>query len=134
VDRGEKISSFFVVARGDGPKLLELAKEIFSQAASFIEVFVVRARLFAVGLCGNDRFISAWRKGSITRSSYSTASTKSRLSLAVTPTVPSRIPRRMTTRHGSAPPIRPTAYESREAILRNLEGYVKIKPRIDDRP
>jgi hypothetical protein len=36
--------------------LLELAKEIFNQAASFIEVFVVRARLFAVGLCGNDRF------------------------------------------------------------------------------
>jgi hypothetical protein len=56
VDRGEKISSRLVVARGDGPKLLELAKEIFNQAASFIEVFVVRARLFAVGLCGNDRF------------------------------------------------------------------------------
>jgi len=55
MDRSEKISSGFVVARGDGPKLLELAKEIFDQAASFIEVFVVWARLFAVGLCGNDR-------------------------------------------------------------------------------
>ena len=49
VDRGEKISSGFVVARGDGPKLLELAKEILDQAAGFIEVFVVMARLFAVG-------------------------------------------------------------------------------------
>ena len=27
-----------------------------------------------------------------------------------------------------------TAYESREAILGNLDGYVRIKPRIDDRP
>ena len=56
MDRGEKISSGFVVACGDGPKLLELTKEILDQAASFIEVFVVRARLFAVGLCGNDWF------------------------------------------------------------------------------
>ena len=56
MDGGEKISGGFVVACGDGSKLLEFAKEIFDQAASFLEIFVVRARLFAVGLCWDDRF------------------------------------------------------------------------------
>jgi hypothetical protein len=31
----------------------------------------------------------------------------------------------MTTRHRSAPPIQPTAYESRKTNLGNLEGYVR---------
>ena len=48
--------------------------------------------------------------------------------------LPLIIAQRMTTRRRSAPPIRPTAYESREAILGNLAGYVRIKPGIDDRP
>lgn len=46
----------WIVACGDGPKLLQPAKEILDQAASFIEVFVVRARLFADGFFGNDWF------------------------------------------------------------------------------
>ena len=40
----------------------------------------------------------------------------------------------ITPRHGSAPPIRPTPYESRKTIFGNLEGYVRINPLIDDRP
>jgi hypothetical protein len=40
----------------------------------------------------------------------------------------------MTTRHQSAPPIQPTAYESRKTNLGNLEGYVRINTSIDDRP
>lgn len=55
-DRGEKISSGFIVAHDDGPKLLEPAEEVLEQAASFVVVSVVRARLFALGLCGNDWF------------------------------------------------------------------------------
>lgn len=43
-----------VLSSSDTPRLLELTTEILDQAASFIEVFVVRARLFAVGFCGND--------------------------------------------------------------------------------
>lgn len=63
MDRSEKIPSGFVVARGDGAKLLEPAKEVFDQAANFIEVFVVWARLFAVGLCGNDWFYCGVAQG-----------------------------------------------------------------------
>ena len=63
MDGGEKISGGFVVACGDGSKLLEFAKEIFDQAAGLIEVFVVRARLFAVGLCWDDWFYFGLAQG-----------------------------------------------------------------------
>ena len=48
--------------------------------------------------------------------------------------LPLIIAQRMTTRHRSAPPIRPTAYKSRKTNLGNLEGYVRINASIDDRP
>jgi hypothetical protein len=50
LDGGGKISGGFVVACRDSPKLLELAEEICDQPAGLVEVFVVRPRLFAIGL------------------------------------------------------------------------------------
>jgi|SRR5947208_11496933 len=54
MDGGEEISRGLVVARGDGPELLELAEEILDQVTRFIEMAVIRTRGFAVGAGGDD--------------------------------------------------------------------------------
>nr|WP_274965435.1 hypothetical protein [Acidibrevibacterium fodinaquatile] len=58
VGGGEEIPGGFAVTRGDSAKLLELAEENFDQAAGFVEVLVIGARRFAVGLWWNDGFYS----------------------------------------------------------------------------
>ena len=50
VNGGEKVSAGFVVARGDGAKLLELGEEILDQMARLVEVTVIVAADLAVGL------------------------------------------------------------------------------------
>jgi len=50
VNGGEKVSAGFVVARGDGAKLLELGEEILDQVARLVEVTVIVAADLAVGL------------------------------------------------------------------------------------
>ena len=55
MDGGEKVPSGFVVAGGDGAKEFELGKEMFDQATSFVELFVVFPLHRAVGLGRNHR-------------------------------------------------------------------------------
>ncbi len=50
VNGGEKVSAGFVVARGDGAKLLEFGEEILDQVARLVEVTVIVAADLAVGL------------------------------------------------------------------------------------
>jgi len=53
VNGGEKVSAGFVVARGDGAKLLEFGEEILDQVARLVEVTVIVAADLAVGLGWN---------------------------------------------------------------------------------
>ena len=53
MNSGEKISSEFVVARGDGTKVLEFVKEALDEIAFAIEREVAIARGLAIGLWGN---------------------------------------------------------------------------------
>lgn len=54
MDASEEVARGFVIARGYCSELFEFTEEILDQAARFIEIFVVRARLFAVGLRWDD--------------------------------------------------------------------------------
>src|SRR5829696_6458409 len=53
MDASEEIASRFIVAGGDGPKLLELGKEVLDEVARLVEVFVKGARYLA-GLARGD--------------------------------------------------------------------------------
>ena len=48
MDGGEEISGGFIVARGDGTILLELAEEILDEMARLVGVLVVVALDFAI--------------------------------------------------------------------------------------
>ena len=54
IDCGEEVSGTFVVARGDGSELLELAEEIFDEMPSFVEFFIILTRRRAVALRRDD--------------------------------------------------------------------------------
>jgi len=53
MDGGEEVLGALVVARGNGPELLQPSEEVLDQVAGFVEILVVGARLLAVGL-GRD--------------------------------------------------------------------------------
>ena len=55
LDAGEEISGEFVVARGDGPKVLEFVEEALDEIAFAIEREIASSRGLAVGLWGNHR-------------------------------------------------------------------------------
>ena len=55
LNSGEKISGEFVVACGDGAKVLEFVEEALDKVAFAIECEVAIPRRFAVGFWGNHR-------------------------------------------------------------------------------
>jgi len=55
MDAGEEISGEFVVAGGDGAKVLEFVEEAFDEIALAVKSKVTRPRCLAVGLWGNHR-------------------------------------------------------------------------------
>ena len=55
MDGGEEVARGFVIARGDGAELLELAKEVLDEMARLVERPVVRSRCDAIALGWDDR-------------------------------------------------------------------------------
>ena len=58
MDRGEKISGGFVVARGDGPELLQFAEEILDEVTRLIEFLIKGALVFPRALGRDDGDLS----------------------------------------------------------------------------
>ena len=54
MDASEEVSGCFLVAGSDGSELLELGKEVLDEMASFVDVLVVGAFDFPVGLGRDD--------------------------------------------------------------------------------
>lgn len=54
MDSGEEIGSGLIVASCDGPEALEATVEVLDEMAGLVDLFVVRAGLFAVALRGDD--------------------------------------------------------------------------------
>ena len=63
MDRCEEISGCFVVARGDGSELLELAVEILDQMAGLVHLFVEGTFDFAAALGWDHECLSCRQKG-----------------------------------------------------------------------
>jgi len=63
VDCGEEVSSSFVVAGGDGAKLLELAVEVFDEMASLVELLVESSRRLARAPWWDDKGLSCAQQG-----------------------------------------------------------------------
>lgn len=55
MDSGEEVAREFVVARGDGAELLELAEEVLDQMARLVELLIVGPRRGTIALGRDDR-------------------------------------------------------------------------------
>lgn len=62
MDRGEEISGGFVITRGGGSELLELAEEILHEMARFVHLFVEGSLDFAAALGRDHRSFSCGKK------------------------------------------------------------------------
>ena len=60
MNTGEEISGEFVVASGDGTKVLEFVEEAFDEIALAVKGEVTRPRRLAVGLRGITGAMSRW--------------------------------------------------------------------------
>jgi hypothetical protein len=71
LNAGEKHLGEFVIARGDGPEMLERVEETLDEIALAVEGEIARARGFSVGFGGDDgaiaRSLRAAMKGSASK-------------------------------------------------------------------
>jgi len=58
LDGGEEVACGFIVAGCDGTILFEPGKEVLDQVAGLVEVFVVSAAFFAIGLGRDDHLLA----------------------------------------------------------------------------